>query len=276
MAFNKIILGRTGLSVSRLGIGSSYGTDQSMLEAALDKGVNYFYWGARRTGKMGTGIRHLAKTRRDEMVVVVHTGAQLGYRLPSLVNKNLKHLGLEYFDVLLLGWHNSRPKSRLLEAALKLKDAGLVNHLALSGHNRLLFPELIQSGEIDIFHIRYNAAHRGAESDIFNTLPESGGPGIVTFTTTRWGGLLRPQNMPNGEFPPRPRDCYRFVLSHNRVHVALCGPNSMAQLDEDLAALEEGPMDNEEMDRMRRIGDHVHNTVSGVKDQIKGMGSIKW
>lgn len=276
MAFERTILGRTGLSVSRLGIGSSYGTDQSMLEAAAERGVNYFYWGARRTGKMAKGIRHLAKTKRDDMVVVAHTGSQRGYRLPALVHKCLKRLGLDYIDVLLLAWHNSMPNPRLVEAALKLKREGMVNFLALSGHNRLLFPQLVHSAGIDIFHIRYNAAHRGAESEIFENLPESGGPGIVTFTTTRWGGLLRPQNMPPGENPPTPRDCYRFVLSHNSVHVAACAPNSMAQLNEDLLALEEGPMNAEELERMRRIGDHVHYNVSGMKDQLKGMGSIKW
>ena len=43
MGFEKVILGRSGLSVSRLGIGSGYGTNAAMVEEAVDRGVNYLY-----------------------------------------------------------------------------------------------------------------------------------------------------------------------------------------------------------------------------------------
>ncbi len=74
MGFEKVILGRTGLKVTRLGIGSSYGVDESMVEVAMESGVNYFYWGAVHTRQMANGIRKAAKNKRENMVVVVHMG----------------------------------------------------------------------------------------------------------------------------------------------------------------------------------------------------------
>ena len=127
MAFSKIILGRTGLEVSRLGIGSSYGTSARMIREAFDRGVNYFYWGALRTSRMAEGIREIAANNREKIVVVVQTNAQFGYQLPRVLTKSLKRLNLDYADVLLLGWRNKKPSKKLLNSAHSLKEKGLFN-----------------------------------------------------------------------------------------------------------------------------------------------------
>lgn len=275
MEFKRVKLGRTGLSVSRLGIASSYGTNEAMLEEAVDRGVNYLYWGALRTKNMGRGIRNLVSRKRDDLVIVVHSMARRPSALSKVVRQSLNRLGVDSLDVLLLGWRNKRPDSRLMDHALKLKDEGSVRFLALSGHNRRLFPELEKDKQIDIFHIRYNAAHRGAEIDILEHLPEQVGPGVVSFTNTRWGSLIKPANMPPGESAPSAADCYRFVLANPKVHVAVCGPGNIEQLKEDLETIDLGPMSEEELGRMRRIGDHVYKNVSPLKAQLSGFMTLR-
>jgi aryl-alcohol dehydrogenase-like predicted oxidoreductase len=278
MAFERVQLGRTGFSVTRLGIGSSYGTDAAMVEEAVARGVNYLYWGALRTKRMAEGIKTVVRRNRDDLVIVVQTMARTVPSIDRVVHKSMKRLGLDYIDVLLLGMgrYPQGPRSRLIEHANKLKDDDLIRALAISSHHRLLFPELEKEKHFDIFHVRYNAAHRGAEEEVFSGLPRVGGPGIVSFTNTRWGSLLNPAIMPPGEPPPAAADCYRFVLTHPHVHVAVCGPNSMAQLKEDLTALELGPMSEEEMQYMRRIGDYVYQKESPLKAQLKSIKSITW
>jgi predicted aldo/keto reductase-like oxidoreductase len=139
-----------------------------------------------------------------------------------------------------------------------MKGRGMFRYLAVSGHNRPLFPQLAKEGVFDIFHVRYNAVHRGAEVDIFEKLPGEGRPGIVAYTATRWGDLLKELRMPPGDIPLSGADCYRFVLSHPAVDVCMSGPADMAQMAEALKALEKGPMSEGEMARARRIGDHIH------------------
>jgi predicted aldo/keto reductase-like oxidoreductase len=73
--------------------------------------------------------------------------------------------------------------------------------------------------------------------------------------------LLDPEKMPPGETAPVPSDCYRFALSNPAVDVCLCGPRNMAQMEAALPALELGPLAEEEMERMRRIGDHVRSVT---------------
>ena len=111
---------------------------------------------------------------------------------------------------------------------------------------------------MDFFQVRYNAVHPGAEEDVFPHLPREDRPGIVTFTATCWGQLLKPKLLPPGERPLAPADCYRFVLSHPDVNVCVTGPSTAAQMEDNLKAIEAGPLDKEEMARFRRIGKHIY------------------
>jgi predicted aldo/keto reductase-like oxidoreductase len=276
MGFEKRALGRTGFSVAPLGLASGYGTDAAMVEEAVDHGVNYLYWGAWRSKRMAEGIRKVSKIKREDLIIVVQSMARTVFSMSRIVRGSLRRLGVDYLDVLLIGMGGSNkiPSRRLVDNAYKLKDKGLIRSLGISSHHRLLFCELEKEKHFDIFHIRYNAAHRGAEREVLSNLPKEGGPGVVSFTNTRWGSLLNSSNIPFGDSPPTAVDCYRFVLSHPGIHVAVCGPNSMEQLKEDLRVLELGPMKEDEMERMRRIGDHVYRKESPLKAQFKALRSI--
>ena len=255
----KRVLGRTGFLVGRLGVAASYGAPTEAFEEAFDRGVNYFYWGSRRTAAMGEAIRRLVrKGKREEMVLVLQSYSRHAGLMRSLFKRGLRTLGLDCADVLLLGWHNALPSPRIMDEALAMREAGLVKTIALSGHNRPLFPELAADERFGLFHIRYNAVHRGAEQEIFPHLPEANRPGIATFTTTRWGDLLNPKKLPPGEAPLTASDCYRFALSNPAVDLCMCGPKDLAQMREALLTLDLGPLSVEEMARMRRIGDYIH------------------
>jgi predicted aldo/keto reductase-like oxidoreductase len=110
----------------------------------------------------------------------------------------------------------------------------------------------------DVYHIRYNAVHRGAERDVFPLLPEKDGPGIVIFTATCHTKLLRRGFVPRNERTPKAGDCYRFVLSHPSVHVCVSGPINLKETRENLRILGMGPMTEEELAWMRRVGDHIY------------------
>jgi aryl-alcohol dehydrogenase-like predicted oxidoreductase len=256
-----ITLGRSGLRVARLGLGASFSAPTASYEEAFARGVNYFYWGTLRRNFMGDAIRRLAPRHRTELVIVIQSYARLGWMVGRSLERALAKLNLDYADVLLLGWHSKPPGARIVEAALQLRTRGLVKHLAVSGHNRLMFPTLLDDPRFAIWHVRYNAVHRGAEREVFPHLETrrlDDRPGLVTFTATRWGHLCDPQRTPPGERTPTGTDCYRFALSHPTVNVVLAGPNSREQMDQALRALELGPMTEDELAWMRRVGDYIY------------------
>lgn len=256
------VLGRTGLRVSRLGLGSGYGVPEDACYEAFDAGVNYFYAGSVRGRGMTRAIRHLARRHRESMVVVLQSYGSFASWIERSVELGLRKLQIDSADILLLGWYDELPSPAVMERVERMRQAGRFRFLGISSHKRLFLRELLGQPSWDLVHVRYNAAHRGAETEVFDAVPDSGAPGIVSFTNTRWGDLLKPRNMPAGETPPPAVDCYRFVLSNPHVHVALCGPKNRRELHDNLQVLSRGPMDAEELARMRRIGDHVHGIRS--------------
>jgi aryl-alcohol dehydrogenase-like predicted oxidoreductase len=251
-------LGRTGLQVGRLGMAAGYGVPAAAVERAFDHGVNYLYWGSVRRGPFGQALRNL-KPRRDRMVLVLQSYSRVAALMAPSVEMALGKLKFDYADVLLLGLWNHKPPSRILEASNKLRERGLIRHIAISTHHRPLVAELDADPGVGIVHVRYNAVHKGAEGEVFPLLKANGiGPGIVAFTATSWRQLMNPKRIPPGERVPTAADCYRFVLTNSAVDVCMTGPSNEAQANDALRAINMGPMGAEELAWMRRVGDFIH------------------
>jgi aryl-alcohol dehydrogenase-like predicted oxidoreductase len=247
-------LGRTGKAVGRIGLASGYGADQRCVEMAFERGANYFYWGTFRRDSFAEGLRAL-RSRRDEFVLVIQSYTRVAGLLGGSLERALRALNMDFTDVLLLGMWNKDVTPSIWERALRLRERGLVKHLAVSTHNRSHAVELARSHDVEIIHLRYNAIHPGAEREIFPHLPEkSVRPGVVSFTATSWGELLTPKKVPAGDKVPTASDAYRFVLSNPNIDVCLTGPKSSEQLQSALHALEQGPMSEDELAWMRRVG----------------------
>lgn len=257
-------LGRTGLQSSRLGIGSTFDAPARVIEAAFDRGINYLYWGSVRQPEFARAMVNLAKQHRDELILTVQSYSQEPDTIEREVEDALKSAGLENFDFLLLGNRVEVPADAYVEVFERLRERGKVRFISLSSHNRPLLPQLLAAYEqgrspYEILMFRYNAVHRGAEEDVFPFVPERRPrPAIVTYTATRWGHLLDASKMPPGEKPLSALDCYRYSLSHAAVDMVVCGPANGEQMDEAIAALERGPLEPEERERIERIGAYIY------------------
>jgi aryl-alcohol dehydrogenase-like predicted oxidoreductase len=262
--FDRRILGRTGLEVGRVGISSSYGIPGDALERAFERGVNYIYWGSRRLASFGAGLKRL-RSQRDRFVLVIQSYTRMASLMAWSLERALRELHFDHADVLLLGMWNKPVTPRILDAARELKRRGLTRFLAVSTHHRAMVPQFAAADDFDIVHFRYNAAHPGGEQDIFPHLPAVNRPGMVAFTATSWGQLVGQANVmarianpshpiPKGERVPTATDCYRFVLSRPEVDVCMTGPSNAARMEEAFEALRLGPMTDEELAWMYRVG----------------------
>ena len=259
-------IGRTGLTTSRLGIGATFNAPARVIEDAFERGINYLYWGTVRQPEFARAMVNLARRARDELVLTVQSYSRDPHTIPAEVEAALESAGLENFDFLLLGNHSEAPEAGYLDVFERLREEGKVRFLSLSSHNRPALPGMIEDSAAgrtpyELFMLRYNGVHRGAENDVFPfvpTAPANERPFIVAYTATRWGHLLDAAKMPPGEAPPSARDCYRYSLSHPAVDMVLCGPADAAQMDEAIAALESGPLAAEERERIERIGAHLY------------------
>src|SRR5262249_36178618 len=148
------------------------------------------------------------------------------------------------------------PAGALAEWRAAQRD-GRVRRLGVTTHQRKLAAQMARSGLLDCLMIRYNAAHRGAEREVFPVTDALGMP-VIAYTALRWGALLRPTpDDPPGFLPPASA-WHHFVLQAPSLTVALTAPHSRAELDQDLTVLAAtSPLGAAEYDRLAAHGERV-------------------
>lgn len=236
---------RNSRRVCRLGLATRGNTslDRTSVEAALDAGIDYLNWCGRTDG-MREAIRNLGDMRRSVVIAV-----QLQSRTAQAARRELasikRDLHTDYIDVVtyyyveeLAEWAEIIAPGGAAEVLEEERAQGTITTIGLTTHQRLLAAQVAQSGRIDLLMIRYNAAHRGAEEEVF-PITRNCDISVVAFTCLRWGALLEstPQD-PRNYVPPSAAQCYRFVLTHPDVSVALMAPDGDEELRENLAILE--------------------------------------
>jgi aryl-alcohol dehydrogenase-like predicted oxidoreductase len=247
-----------GKEVYPLGLAPNFGLTSDEIRAALDGPTNYVFW-TPRIRKATAPLREALARDRDRYVVATGpTTAWWASNLVRFVDKALVQLGVEQLDVLQMFWLGvgSRWSPRNIETMIALRDSGKVRAIGVSIHDRQKAGELARDSPLDLLMVRYNAAHPGAEQDIFPHL-EQGRRSVVAYTATRWRKLLKRPRGWEGRVATA-GDCYRFCLSHEAVDLVLTGPANADQLKQNTEAIELGPMRAEEMEWMREFGAAVH------------------
>jgi len=254
--------GSTDIRVAPLGLACNFGIGPDVVERALhEHDINYFFVTSRADAGI-EGIQRLVKSgHRDEIVIASGANVPFGWSVRREWEKNAKELGVDRIDVFHLFWVQAHwyVTGNTWREMIKLKEEGKVRALAVSCHDRPLAARLSSELGLDALMIRYNAAHRGAEQEIFPKLP-SPKPAVVAYTATRWGRLLKPAA---GIEPMTPPECYRFALSNPSVDVVLCGPKTAEELAQDCAGAAEGPLPPARLEAVRRFGDAVRSSVTG-------------
>ncbi len=248
---------RLGKRLFRLGLSGTFGLDEAAAREALER-MQYVFWSPRMKG-LTAALR--AALSRDRQRYAVSAGPLLGFSRGSVrraAENALRTLGTDYLDVFQLYWLGkmsafTRP---VQEELLKLRDEGKVRVVGASIHDRPRAGRLADDSILDLLMIRYNAAHPGAEADVFPHLARRR-PAVVAYTATAWRKLLRRPRGWTGRLPTA-GDCYRFCLSSPHVDVVLTGPRTATEVRENLAAMDRGPLSPEEMDFMRSLGRRVH------------------
>ncbi len=230
---------------------------------ALARGVNFLNW----PGTEDVLSRTIAElgARREELIVCAQFSARTAAEAGPELRAMLKALGSDYIDVLTFYYVEEPeewdalcgPHGALAYCQAARRD-GQVRLLGLTTHQRKLAARVARSGRLDLLMIRYNAAHRGAETEIFPVTDALGMP-VIAYTALRWGALLRPTpEDPPGFVVPAAPAWYRFVLQSPSVTVALMAPHDRTELDEDLSVLErDAPLSDDEYEHLAAHGRRV-------------------
>ena len=255
--------------VCRLGLATRGNTKPTADDVflAYERGINYWNWCGHEDG-MSEAVRNLG-TEREKVVVAVQLGGWGREGMRRELEGALETLQTEYIDIVTLyyvesegEWEEIISDNGAIKALQEAREQKLIRAIGLTSHQRPLAAKWAQTGLLDMLMIRYNAAHRGAELEVFPVTDSLRLP-VACFTCLRWGALLKAtkDDPPDFQAPTAP-DCYRFVLSNPSVSIALMAPDNREELLENLSLLDDWrAMTDNELAAMLRYGDRVHATA---------------
>lgn len=249
-------LGQTGVTLSPLVLSGAHGLPVGVCAEAYDAGVRAFFWEPK--------YRELAKFLRsrrivrDSFSIVAGTYYAGADAIRADVERTLKQLRFEHIDVFLLFWVRSseRVSDEDFAALDALRVEGKIRTFGFSSHDRRICLDALQRLPWPVLMTRHSAAHPGAEEKVF---PEalSRGTGVLTFTATCYGRLLRETATTEPEAKivlPTAPDCYRYSLSQPGVSACLTAPRNRDELLENLDVLDGVKLDNDAMASIRAHG----------------------
>ena len=231
---------------------------------AVERGVNYLNWCEHADG-LQAAVRQLGK-RRQSVCLAVQLSARSADGARKELDGFLQALDTDYVDVVtyyyvehLQEWEQILARGGAAETLEASRSAGQIRAIGLTSHQRPLAARAAASGRLDLLMTRYNAAHRGAEKDVFPVTTEHN-ISVVAFTCLRWGALLESTpDDPHRFRVPAAADWYRFVLCHPAVTVALMAPNGIGEFRQNLKLLDDWRgCSSDEYASLKAHGDRVH------------------
>lgn len=279
-------LGNTGYTISRLGFGSMrlpmidiggkeyVDVDRAIavIHRALELGVNYVDTGFQYCAdesELVVGSALADWPDRDQIVV---TAKCTKFRMKNpgdmrrLLDHQLWRQRRESFDFYFFhgigwdNWHEVDEKTGWIRDMQQAKDEGLVKHIGFSFHDT---PEnmkrLIDTGMFEAVTCQYNYLDRSNQEAI--QYAHGKGLGVVVMGPVGGGRLsIMPQSirelgsLSGGNAAEL---ALRFVLAHPGVNAAISGMGSIEMVEQNCAAVDQGPLSEKEVVTISQMMDEM-------------------
>lgn len=233
-------LGRTGLQVSRLCLGTmTFGlqcdeeTSIAILDAAFDAGITFLdaadvyplggtFSTAGRTEEILGRWFAMHPGRRDDVVLATKCGGAMGRKpwqqggsrrhVLDAIDASLRRLGTDYIDLYQMHWIDPEVSHDETLATLdhlvrvgKVRYIGCSNYLAYQLARAIGRSEALGLARFDCVQPRYNLLYRNAERELFPLCLDEG-VGVIPYNPLA-GGFLSGKHRPGS-----PTDGTRFTL----------------------------------------------------------------
>ncbi len=245
------ILGKTGLKVSRVGLGGiplqridAEGT-KALLHQLMDEGVNYIDTARGYSVSeefLGYGLEGI----RDKFILATKTMSRSYDGMKADIETSLKNLRTDYIDLYQV--HNPSMEQLdeviapggALEALLEAKAAGKIGHIGLTAHSTEVFARALTYDWVETIMFPYNIVETQGEA-----LIREAGEKNVGFICMKplAGGALENAKL-----------AMRFLMSNPDVTLAIPGMAAAEEAAQNTAAVNDtDPLTAEELEEIDRI-----------------------
>ncbi|MBC7978556.1 MAG: hypothetical protein H7138_26520 [Myxococcales bacterium] len=229
--------------------------DPDTIAAAFEAGINFFFltadmhWPRYEASRAGLA-QLLTRVPRDQITVA----AAAYVTQPEFCSTPFEEVvqavrGLERLDVLIAGGAYQAELFNRLPIYRGHRERRFMGAHAcgVSFHDRRAAADAITGGELDVAFLRYNAAHPGAQRDVFPRLTAAHlRPRARVFGFTSTAGHDPHPAVDDDVWIPDLTDHYRFALSRIGLDGLLCSPTRPSHIADLAAAMAEGPLSLDE------------------------------
>lgn len=245
------ILGKTGLSVSRMGFGGipiqridAEGTKKLMC-ALMDAGVNYIDT-ARGYTVSEEYLGYALEGIRDRFILATKSTAQTKDAMLRDIQTSLTNLRTDYIDLYQL--HNPSPSALetilapggALEALLEAKADGRIGHIGITAHSLEVFRTALTLPWVETIMFPYNIVETQAEH-------------LIAECTRKNIGFIDMKPLAGGAIEDATL-ALRFLFSNPDVTVTIPGMAAPEELAQNIAACENAaPLSDAEKVKLHQI-----------------------
>jgi len=241
-----IPLGKTGITVKKLGFGAMYlprvSPEESdrLLNRALDLGINYFDTASAYMDSEEKLGRVLAQRRAECIITSRSVSWKAGIEeFKKDFEQSFKRLQTETIDF--YGFHavNQPPELAIaikepLSFLKEAQAAGRIRHIAITGHNPVTLTEALKTGAFAMVMFPFNVIEREALLTLITTANQMGV--ATSIMKPLAGGVIESKAL-----------ALRFFLNHP-VDVITPGMMSLKELEENFRVInEDRPLSPEEL-----------------------------
>lgn len=241
----KMILGRTGLEISRSGFGAlpiqrvSFEEAARLLNRALDAGINYIDTARAYSdseAKIGAGVGN----RRSEFFIATKTHAKTGEALKKDLETSLRELKTDVIDV--YQFHNPGfvpvpgGEDGLYDAAVHARREGKIRFIGITQHSIERAFQAVNSGLYDTMEYPFNHLSTERDRELVRLCSEKN-VGFVAMKALS-GGLVTDARLP-----------FVFLREYANV-VPIWGFQKMEELNQIIDMEQNPPVRTNEIDRL--------------------------
>lgn len=245
----KRALGKTGVRVPILGVGTAPAGHRSRKEAAeffadcLDVGANYMDTAPSFAGygAAQAALGDVLKTRRKEAFVVTKCWEPDGEKALKLLRSNLDELQTDRADLVYahsIGSDKMDPKQVLgrkgvMRALMKAQKDGLTRFIGISGHNRpQRFLDVLKDFEVQVMMNAVSYVSRHIYNFEETVWPEASRCGVALVAMKVYGGGVK---RAGGRIKsPDAFDAFRYAQSLPKISTVVIGLHGREELDENV------------------------------------------
>lgn len=252
-----VTLGKTGLSISRLGFGGipiqrvDAAKTKKLVDMMVDKGINYIDT-ARGYTVSEEFLGEALAGCRDKFILATKSMARTKEAMAADIDLSLQKLRTDYIDIYQV--HNPTvaqleqvvAEGGALEALLEAKEAGKIGHIGLTGHTIELFEKAVNLDWVETFMFPYN-------------IVETQGTDLIAKCAEKNIGFIAMKPLAGGAIE-EPELALRFICANPAVSVVIPGMYDQTEIDMNLSAVENSsPLSEDELLKMEEIRKQLGN-----------------